>query len=391
MRSRSSMPRSDISEHYGRWVGRKALETSDTLAPRGVSPSFVAPRNEDERAVASAYGASLGIAEVGVEDDFFDLGGHSLLAIATAANLSTALGRSVRPADILEHPVVADLATFLADEGLTHAPQRPIAAVKNAAQVVLVHPVGGGTSCYEPLVRELGADYTVMSIDAPPLAEVGESAPSIEMLARHYVETLELSAGVVVGGWSFGGIVAFEIAHLLRGQGLDVARIVAIDIPAPVEVGVTRHIDKVSDAELLAALATHQVRRLDVRAPGDSMHDAALKVLEVGLAPSGSAASPFLPLVAGYRARLRSIQQYRPPEPVDVPIVVVRAVEPEDGLPGVFDGDVTDPAWGWGALTTAGVTTEWVKGGHNDVFAPDAIKLIANYIRRPAQSRERSA
>ncbi len=61
-------------------VDRRALPAP---GPRGLAPGreYTAPRSETERAIAAIWAELLGVAAVGIHDNFFDLGGHSLLAI----------------------------------------------------------------------------------------------------------------------------------------------------------------------------------------------------------------------------------------------------------------------------------------------------------------------
>src|SRR6185369_13243396 len=95
--------------------------------------------------------------------------------------------------------------------------------------LALVHPVGGGVTCYRQLVRHL--KHPVLGFEAIGLN--GErSVTSIEEMARGYVTSLVETwpAGpYVMGGWSFGGCVALEMARVLRARGADVPLVVLID------------------------------------------------------------------------------------------------------------------------------------------------------------------
>ena len=73
-----------------------------------ITAPFVAPSNPVESDIAEAWEKTLGVARVGVEDDFFELGGDSLTALTIAADLSS-IGIAVTPLDIYESETVSGL------------------------------------------------------------------------------------------------------------------------------------------------------------------------------------------------------------------------------------------------------------------------------------------
>jgi acyl carrier protein len=79
---------------------------------------YVAPRDEAERRVATIWQELLGIARVGVDDDFFDLGGHSLLATRFLVRLEEAQGLKISIGEFFSHPTVAELAVLCRDAEL---------------------------------------------------------------------------------------------------------------------------------------------------------------------------------------------------------------------------------------------------------------------------------
>ena len=91
-------------------VDRKALPTPDLDLL--IAARFLAPRNEAEALVCAVFAEALGLARVGVEDEFFDLGGDSIRAIQAASGFR-ARGYEVAPREIFQHPNAASLATRL--------------------------------------------------------------------------------------------------------------------------------------------------------------------------------------------------------------------------------------------------------------------------------------
>ena len=76
---------------------------------------YVAPRNPTEEALAAIWAEVLGVATVGIHDDFFALGGHSLLATQLISRVRDATGSDVPLMSLFERPSVAEFAALLED------------------------------------------------------------------------------------------------------------------------------------------------------------------------------------------------------------------------------------------------------------------------------------
>ncbi|MDJ0382276.1 non-ribosomal peptide synthetase [Streptomyces sp. G-G2] len=90
---------------------RRALPAPDY----GSAAALRAPRDERETALCALYADILGVAEVGIDDSFFDLGGHSLLATRLVNRIRTGFGAEVPVRAVFEAPTVAALAARLTD------------------------------------------------------------------------------------------------------------------------------------------------------------------------------------------------------------------------------------------------------------------------------------
>jgi len=83
---------------------------------RLVDTPYVAPENHLQRVIAGLMGGSLGVTDVGIDDDFFDLGGNSLVAVQVAARMRESLGTGLGIAALFDHPTVRSLAAHLQQE-----------------------------------------------------------------------------------------------------------------------------------------------------------------------------------------------------------------------------------------------------------------------------------
>jgi len=93
-------------------VDRRALPEPEQIGDE-VSANFIAPRTAMEETVAEIWRHTLGIAQVGVESNFFDLGGHSLLATRVMSQIRESCGIELPLRALFESPTIASLARKL--------------------------------------------------------------------------------------------------------------------------------------------------------------------------------------------------------------------------------------------------------------------------------------
>ncbi|MFD7032595.1 amino acid adenylation domain-containing protein [Streptomyces sp. NPDC059917] len=96
------------------------------------SSALLAPRDDTERALAEIWSAVLGVARIGLADDFFDLGGHSLLAVQVTAAVREALGRELTVRALFEAPVLGEYAEAVRRAPATEVAAEPVAPVREA-------------------------------------------------------------------------------------------------------------------------------------------------------------------------------------------------------------------------------------------------------------------
>jgi thioesterase domain-containing protein/aryl carrier-like protein len=193
------------------------------------------PRNDLETRIAAIWRETLGTVQVGVDDDFFALGGTSGQAIETMARMRRALGIEVSLQMLYEAPTVEKLALRL---GQAFSPDDPIVVrlrTGSAEQPPLFCLVG--VNLYQDLALSLEGSMPVIAMHAPcRYVPARESPPSIERVARRYVELIrqhQPHGPYHLLGLCFGGIVAYEAAWQLEAAGESVALVAVLDAILP--------------------------------------------------------------------------------------------------------------------------------------------------------------
>jgi len=236
-------------------VDRRALKALSTDKTE-LAEDFIAPRTPTEEAIAKIWAEvlkcdrPLGGAvkrsypegegnRVSVRDNFFELGGDSLLAVRLMAQIHQQFERELPLSTLFLTPTIEGLASVLGQEAdtLSWSPLVPIQPAGSKPPFFCIHPIFGTVFPYYQLAYCLGFDQPFYGLQ--PLGLDGEQPPftRIEDMAAYYIEELrrvQPSGPYYLGGWSFGGLVAFEMAQQLLSSGHQVALLAILDTLAPV-------------------------------------------------------------------------------------------------------------------------------------------------------------
>jgi len=202
--------------------------------------SLTPPRDAVERQLVEIWETVLGVSPIGVHDRFFDLGGHSLLAVRLLAKVETVFSRKLPVSAVFQKPTVAQLADLLRSQDagkiLSTTSIVEIQPQGSRPPVYFVHGVGGGMFWgYSNIARHLGPEQPVHAFKSRGLDGLPELS-SIDEMARSYVADLKRfqpEGPYVLGGYCFGGNVAYEMARQLQEQGDEVALLVLISASPP--------------------------------------------------------------------------------------------------------------------------------------------------------------
>lgn len=175
----------------------------------------------------------LGRDEIGLDDDFLDLGGDSILAIELMAEIEQVFGQELPMTTIYDAPTVRALAVVIAEQ------VRPVSTSlvllkpgQAGGALFIAHGLGGSVMELRQVANAIETDNPVYGIEARGLDGHAEPYDSIEDMAGFYVgeiRRIQPRGPYLLAGFSFGGLVALEMAQLLRREGEAVEFLALLD------------------------------------------------------------------------------------------------------------------------------------------------------------------
>jgi acyl-CoA synthetase (AMP-forming)/AMP-acid ligase II/thioesterase domain-containing protein len=214
------------------------LGSDRSLAPaRGVAEHWK-PTDILEYQLTQIWEDVLGLRPLSTTDDFFDLGGTSLVAARMMEAIAKVHGRTLHPAVLFSAPTVQRLARLLEGTPDPAPGSRPLTEVQRGGRrrpfvFLHGHHIGGGLYCRD-LARQLAPEQPFFTLSPYGIGAEG-APPTIEGLAEAYLQTLRAAqpAGpYLLGGYSHGGLIAFEMARRLVALGERVPLLVVVDAVA---------------------------------------------------------------------------------------------------------------------------------------------------------------
>ncbi|GLW66144.1 hypothetical protein Arub01_43880 [Actinomadura rubrobrunea] len=318
-----------------------------------------APRTPEEEVLCGAFARVLGLERVGADVGFFDLGGDSITALKVVT-LARQAGLELTPRDVFTHRTAEAIARHLGDgtDRLGLEVLLPLRAGGSRPPLFLVHPAGGLAWSYLRLARHLGPDQPLYGLQARAFTRA-ELPESVEEMAADYLEQIRAvqpSGPYHLGGWSLGGLVAYEMACRLQAAGERVAFLTLIDAYHGQDLGAGRR-DVLP--ELLQGIG------VDVREVAPDGRPDIDKIMAL-LADRGDAlaaldADDLVNVYRNYENGVRQAEAYRPGR-FRGDVVFFTARRGRAGLPTAADN--------WGPLVDGRVLDHPVDAEHHELLEP---------------------
>jgi amino acid adenylation domain-containing protein len=220
----------------------------DRLALAATSPDPVpahppgtpleSPRTSIESELKEIWEGLLGVSPIGIRDNFFELGGDSLLAVGMLLEVQDTLGKNIPLSALIHEGTIEHLAKVID----AHTPEKKwsslveIQPLGDRTPLFFMHPIGGEVFGYGTLARYLGDNRPFYGIQARGLDGLEEPFTDMQAMAAHYVEivrSVQPEGPYLLGGYSLGAVIAFEMAQQLYESGQEIAFLAVLDEEAP--------------------------------------------------------------------------------------------------------------------------------------------------------------
>ncbi len=211
-------------------IDRKAL--LKLLPNKTPKLDFTEPTTQSEKIITTIWQECLGIDKIDVFSDFFELGGHSIIGVQVMARLEKETRNRLPLVALLKHPTIKKLATYMDSEFITWDSLVPIKPEGTKPPFYIVHGAHHNVLMFNDLAQYLHKDQPFYGLQSRGLDGVTEPHDSIHEMAADYIAEIIVSnpdGPYSLGGFSYGGIVAFEMARQLRAQGREVKTVAQFD------------------------------------------------------------------------------------------------------------------------------------------------------------------
>ena len=252
-----------------------------------------------------------------------------------------------------------------------------------------IHPAGGDVLCFFPLARHIGADQPFYGLQARGLEDAGEPFATLEEMAAHYageIRSVQPHGPYRLGGWSFGGLAAFELARQLRALGEEVELLAVLDTTPGIEEDGPRELaeeDRDDTGWLLAIAEYLKVLRgqdlavtaadLQPLAPEGQLRFFVERLQQAGVLHGGDSLEQLRRLLRVYRTNVLAYRRYVP-RPYAGAITLIRAEEAQ------FDSSL-GPDLGWEKLSPHPIDRQIVPGDHLSLLAEPHVRALAERLR----------
>jgi amino acid adenylation domain-containing protein len=230
-------------------INHRELPAPDLLHRRS-EVSFMEPRNQIEQDLTEIWQNILGVQQISIRDNFFELGGNSLLGVKIFQQIQQVLGKTLPLSVLFESGTIEALAQIIAPEAEITTKQispRGKSSITAASLVKIqpngskppffcIHGLGGEVLCFQKLALHLGNDQPFYGIQPLITDDQKPIYTKVEDMASQYIQaiqTVQSTGPYFIGGYSFGGIVAFEMARQLLARGEKVGNLIIIDTCIP--------------------------------------------------------------------------------------------------------------------------------------------------------------
>jgi thioesterase domain-containing protein/acyl carrier protein len=344
----------------------------------------------------------LNVEQVGIRDNFFDLGGHSLQAIRLMAKIQQSFGISLPLSVIFHGATIEQLAHQLHESSpKVWAPLVTIQPDGTHQPFYCVPGAGGNVIYLYELAHLLGNDFPFYGLQSIGLDGKSKPHHRIESMAACYVKQIQQvqpQGPYCLGGHSFGGWVAFEMAQQLQRQGQQISRLVIFDTFLPtthaLNIGHSMTADW-NDAQWLVILAevlekligkslSISLEIIQPLQPDEQLQYLLERLQQINWLPLETDMRQLRGLVEVYKASTQATYEM-PPSVYPTPITLFRAQIPlwkQTKLPTELVEIMQEPTFGWQQVAQGEVEIHEIPGDHITIMTAPSIQILAEKLKR---------
>jgi aspartate racemase len=333
---------------------------------------YVAPTDDLENQLARIWAVVLGKDKIGIRDNFFDLGGHSLLAARLMHRIEQTLGQRLPLAALLQAPTVEQFAAVLRQEGWSASWSSLVAIQGEGSRppFFCVHGVGGNVVGFRDLARLMGPEQPFYALQPEGLDGTRPCLTSVSEMAERYIKEIrrvQPEGPYRIGGYSFGGLVAYEMAQQLRAQEQEVSLLALFDTyPGKMESRSSqlRNLSKLSfkdAATFLVKKGSFVLMTLGKRLELQMLPKALRNVRQAcAKAAAGYDVQPYAGQVTLFRVKEKSV------------------------------GSLNDPYAIWWRVAAGGVDLREISGDHLSLLKQPQVRFLAEELNRALEASSNS-
>lgn len=362
-------------------IDRKALVGPVAIADN--KPKFSAAETESERIIAAIWENCLGIDTIDINSDFFELGGHSLIAVRVMTQIEKRTGNRLPLASLLEQPTVKKLAAYLDKKYITWDCLVPLKTKGNKTPIFIVHGANHNVLLYKNLAENLDDDQPVYALQAKGLSGDVEAHDSVTDMAADYIseiQTVNPDGPYALGGFSFGGIIAFEMARQLKAEGKEVKIVALFDTYVYPHYNYTNPLAKKTVATLynIAQLFFMGINMFS-SAKNFNRRAALLKLKFEGLYlrfKYGSEKQQQMQFNRSLQVDKKTALAFYNFDliPQDIEVTLFRCTE------NIYFAHDTKNL-GWGKIALGGIRKHMVPGNHSEIFLSPAVEGVSKTLQ----------
>lgn len=210
-------------------IDRKALSQFKA----NTSQKYTEPRTEEEKIVAAIWKESLNLENIDIFSNFFEMGGHSIKGVKVMVEIEKQTGKRIPLSSLFKYSTVEKFAKLLDTKTEVYSECLvPIKANGTKVPLFIVHGAGLNVLNFINLSKHFDEDQPIYGIQGTKPKEYEGWYESIEHMASHYIDAIvkvNPDGPYALAGFSFGGIVAFEMTRQLKEQGKEVSLTALLD------------------------------------------------------------------------------------------------------------------------------------------------------------------